>query len=199
MINNTSFGSGTLQAYVNSLIARSNNAGADPAAAAGGTDALKKSSQTALDSAAKSYKSSAAQRVLQDQQTKLGADLKASLAKAGVKLEGAIEFSLDAKGNLSVKGSDKDKASVNAFLKNDTSKPDFASRISSLTQAADELSSTIRQTAAISQAARYASTSGDVMLLYSTLVKQQDTTASVFSLSASSSSLTYPGVLASKA
>ena len=119
--------------------------------------------------------------------------------KAGVRLTGAIEFSVKSDGSVDIKGSDADKAVMKAFLNADTSQPSFASRIATQARDAMKLSTTIQQSAAISQAAKLAKTSGGVMSLYTSLMQQTAATSVVFSVSAASSSLTYPGSLATNA
>ena len=106
---------------------------------------------------------------------------------------------MDSRVALAVSGTAQDKAAVQSFLAQDRSKPGFAARLSALAQDADAHSATVRQTAAISQAARMASGPSGVMSLYGSLMKQQDSHAAVFSLSATQSSLSYPGMLASQA
>jgi hypothetical protein len=90
---------------------------------------------------------------------------------------------------------------MTAFLKADTRKPSFAMRIATQARDALKLSATIHQHAAISQAARYGAKAGGggVMSLYTSLMQQSGGGSAVFSLSADSSSLTYPGSLAAKA
>ncbi|HSI61061.1 MAG TPA: hypothetical protein VLA16_26120 [Ideonella sp.] len=201
MINNTLSGASAISAYVNSLLAKAGKAseGSSSTTATGSTGTMQASAKAALQTAAQSFKSSTAQHALETRQGALAAELKAGLAKAGVKLEGAVEFSLDSKGELSIDGSEKDLAAVKAFLKGDTGKPSLSSRLTDLANDADQLSGTIRQSAAISQAARYAGNSSNVMSLYTSLMQQQESASAVFSFSADASSLTYPGVLASKA
>jgi NADH dehydrogenase/NADH:ubiquinone oxidoreductase subunit G len=154
--------------------------------------------QASLQAAAGRHDASVAGRALDKQQTALAGDLRAAMSKAGIKLSGAVEFSVSSNGAVSTKGSDADKAAMTAFLKADTSKPGFAARIATQAQDALKLSATIQQTAAISQAARYGGKSG-VMSMYASLMQQTNTTAAVFTVAAGSSSLTYPGALAAKA
>jgi hypothetical protein len=203
-MNFNAVGSGSsLAAYVNSLLEKTgttaggtgaSNAGASPLA-----PSMQAAAAAALDKASHSFKVTTAQKKLEQQETSVASDLRAAMGKAGVALDGPVEFSVGSDGTLAVGGSDKDKAAVNSFLKDDKSKPGFASRIASLASDADALSTTIRQNAAISQAARYAGSPGGVMSLYNSLLTQQDTTSAVFSLSGSASSLSYPGVLSSQA
>lgn len=204
MINNSLYGSTGVSAYVNALLAKAGKAadGSNNAASANstaGTGPMQAIADAALQTASQRFQSSSAQHALEKRGDGLAAELKAGLAKAGVVLEGAVEFSLDSKGELAVKGSEKDQAAAQAWLKSDGSRPSMSSRLVALANDAEQVSGTIRQSAAISQAARYAGSSGNVMSLYTTLMNQQDNSAAVFSFSNAASSLTYPGVLASKA
>lgn len=153
----------------------------------------------ALERAAGTARSVAAARNLEAGQKALAADLRAALAKAGVKLQGGIEFVVKSDGTVQTKGSDADKAAVKAFLAADVSKPGFASRIAGQAKEALALSSNIQQSAAISQAARTAKSSGSVMQLYNSLMQQTTPASVVYEVSAGSSSLTYPGSLAARA
>lgn len=153
----------------------------------------------ALHRAAGTGKNAVVAQQLESAQKALSTDLRAALAKAGVKLGGAVEFSVTSSGAVDVKGSDADKAAVKAFLNKDSSLPSFASRIATQATHALKLSSTIQQSAAISQAARLSKTSGGVISLYSSLMQQAGSASVVFSVSATSSSLSYPGSLAANA
>ena len=166
------------------------------AAGKAGTPAI---SSAALQRAAGTTKTSIAVHNLDTNQKKLGADLRAALDKAGIKLTGAIEFSVKSDGSVDIKGSDADKAATNAFLNADTRQPSFASRIATQARDAMKLSTTIQQSAAISQAAKLSRSAGGVMSLYTSLMQQSSSTSVVFSVSSTSSSLTYPGSLATKA
>jgi hypothetical protein len=156
-------------------------------------------SRAALQRAAGTAKSSAANHQLDTAQKKLGSELRAAMAKVGVHLSGAIDISVKSDGSVSVGGSDEDKAAVKAFLKADTSQPSFANRIAEQAKEAMKLSTTIQQSAAISQAAKLAKTAGGVMSLYTSLMHQTSSTSVVFSVSPTSSSLSYPGALATNA
>lgn len=155
--------------------------------------------QAAVDKAAGTAKVSTAARQLEASQQALGAELRAALSKAGVKLQGRVEFTVKGDGTVTTSGSDADKAAVKGFLASDTGKPSFANRIASQAQEALKLSAGIQQSAAISQAARLSRSSGGVMALYNTLMQQTPTASAVFSVSASASSLTYPGSLSANA
>lgn len=156
-------------------------------------------SATALQHAAATGRNAVAAQQLQAGEKTLGTELRAALAKAGVKLGGAVEFSVSSSGAVQVKGSDADKAAVQSFLKADTGQPSFAQRIAAQAQDALKLSSTIQQSAAISQAARLSKTSGGVVSLYTSLMQQAGSANVVFSVSATASSLSYPGSLAANA
>lgn len=171
------------------------NSTAGAAASKAGTTVPK----AALDRAAGMAKSVSAARALEANQKTLATDLRAAMAKAGVKLGGAIEFSVKSDGSVETKGSEADKAAVKAFLSADTHQPSFATRIASQAKDALKLSATIQQSAAISQAAKSAKTSGGVMSLYNSFMQQTATTNVVFSVSTGSSALTYPGSLTTHA
>ncbi|MDB5827568.1 MAG: hypothetical protein JWQ73_1788 [Variovorax sp.] len=156
-------------------------------------------SKAALLTAGKSHQVTVASAALNQQQSTLAGDLRSAMQKSGVQLDSAVTFSLDSKGKLAVGGSDADRAKVAAFLAADTSKPNFSSKLTTLSQKADTLSASIQQRAAISQAARYASSPTGVMSLYATLSSRQESTPSVFSVSAASSAVSYPGMLAAQA
>lgn len=191
----------SLLSYLSALTGGSSTA-AGGGAAATATPAQGGSVQVspaALQKAAGMAKSSAAAAVLERNQKALGTELRAALAKAGVKLSGTVDFSVKSDGSVDVKGSDADKAAMKAFLSSDTSQPTFAARIATQAKDALKLSATIQQTAAISQAARSAKSSAGVMSLYASFMQQAGTSEAVYSLAASSSSLTYPGSLSANA
>jgi len=175
--------------------------GSSTASATGSTTANTKVATVtpaALQAAAGRHDASVAGRALDKQQAALAGDLRAAMSKSGIKLSGAVEFSVSSDGTVGIKGSDADKAATTAFLKADTSQPSFATRIATQARDALKLSATIQQSAAISQAARYGGKSG-VMSLYTSLMQQTNTSGAVFTVAAGSSSLTYPGALATKA
>lgn len=200
-MNFSALGSGNaMSSYVNTLLAKAK--GTDTSGVEAGSQGdklMKAASEAALANAAKGVKATAGQRQLESKATALSTELRAAMKQAGLKLGGAVDFSVAADGKLAIQGSDKDTDAAKAFLQNDKSTPSFASRLGALTKEADAHSQTLRQNAAISQAARYASNSTGVMSLYGSLLQRQDTTPAVFTLSASGGSLTYPGVLQSKA
>lgn len=144
-------------------------------------------------------KNASAIQTLEDRQKALSADLRATMSKAGVKLTGSIEFTVKSDGSVDLKGSDADKAATQAFLKADASRPSFATRIATQAKEALQLSTTLQQSAAISQAAKAARSAGGVMALYTSLMQQAGTSSVVFSVSATGSSLSYPGALAARA
>lgn len=155
--------------------------------------------QAALQRAAGTAKAATAVRNLETAQKALANDLRAAMGKAGVKLTGAVEFAVKSDGAVEIKGSDADKAAVKAFLKADASQPSFATRIAGQARDALKLSATIQQSAAISQAAKLAKTSGGVMSLYTSMMQQTSAASAVFTVSANGSSLSYPGSLTANA
>jgi len=189
---------GSLLSYLNA--SASDDSGAGNALTGLGAQVSKKTaiSQAALDRVAGSFKMSTQAKALEASQTTLGNDLRAALSQAGVKLQGSVDFSMSSKGEVQIKGSDADQAAVKAFLKGDTTKPGFVSRIADQAKQAMSLSSSIQQGAAISQAARFGSDSSGVMSLYTSLMQNTDATTVVFSLSANSSQLSYPGSLSAQ-
>ncbi|HEY0954545.1 MAG TPA: hypothetical protein VGE36_07300 [Roseateles sp.] len=183
-----------------SYLSTQGQAGSTTSGGTAGTSAKTQAlSQAAMQRAAGTAKAAGAVQALESGQKTLATDLRAAMAKAGVKLGGAIEFSVKSDGSVSIKGSDADKAAAQAFLKADTSQPSFASRIATQARDAMKLSTTIQQSAAISQAAKMAKTTGGVVSLYTSLMQQTAATSVTFSLSAGSSSLTYPGSLTANA
>lgn len=156
-------------------------------------------SPAAMQRASGTPKNASAIQALENRQKALSADLRAAMDKAGVKLTGSIEFTVKSDGSVDLKGSDADKAAAQAFLKADTSRPTFANRIATQAKEALQLSTTLQQSAAISQAAKAARSAGGVMALYTSLIQQAGTSSVVFSVSATGSSLSYPGSLAARA
>lgn len=122
-----------------------------------------------------------------------------TLNKALVTLSEPVQFTVNSKGEVEVKGSEKDKAAVQAVLKADTSDPSLATRIANQAKEALQLSSQIQQSAAISQAARMSKSTDGVVSLYQSLMQQAPSATVVFSVAADTSSLTYPGSLKAKA
>lgn len=157
------------------------------------------SSQAALQRVAGTYKFASAGQALEASQQKLAADLRGAMEKAGVKLSAAVDFSVSSSGAVDIKGTDADKAAMKAFLASDTSSPSFASRIATQAQDAMKLSSNIQQSAAISQAAKFARNASGVTSLYASMMQQATPTTVVFTVSSASSSLSYPGALTAQA
>lgn len=186
--------------YANSLLAKAGlSVSEDGAQALADTSASNTPIQTALATPFRTSRIETAQRKLDGEQAALATDLRKALSQAGTSLKGAVEFSLDSKGQLVVKASEEDEAKLNAFLQADKSDPSFTSRLVALANDAESASGTSQQTTAISVAARYAGSPGNLMALYQSLMAQQDPAPAVFTLSPSSSSLSYPGVLRSEA
>jgi hypothetical protein len=192
---------GSLIGYLTSQTSDGKTANSDAASQASSVadKAVKSGMQAAIQRAAGSAKTSAATQHLDDAQKALAGDMRLAMKNAGLGLKGAVEFSVTSKGAVEIKGSDSDKAAVKSFFNADSSKPSFASRIASLAGQALPLSGAIQQSAAISQAAKYAKSASSVMSLYSSMLQQTPATTVVFSLSAASSSLTYPGSLVTTA
>lgn len=194
---------GTMVSSINSaLLGYLSNQGQDgsKATASSGKPASAAAiSPTAMQRVSGTPKNASAIQTLEDRQKALSADLRAAMGKAGVKLTGSIEFTVKSNGSVDLKGSDADKAATQAFLKADASRPTFANRIATQAKEALQLSTTLQQSAAISQAAKAARSAGGVMALYTSLMQQAGTSSVVFSVSATGSSLSYPGSLAARA
>jgi hypothetical protein len=190
---------GSLLSYLNNAPGADDGTTGNPLTGLGAQVGKKTAiSQSALDRVAGSFKMSTQAKALEASQTALGNDLRAALSQAGVKLAGTVDFSMSSQGEVQIKGSDADQAAVKAFLKGDTSKPSFVSRIADQAKQAMNLSNSIQQGAAISQAARYSSDSSSMMSLYTSLMQNTGATTVVFSLSAGSSQLSYPGSLSAQ-
>lgn len=204
----SSIGGTATSAYVAQLLAKAQGNGTTTTSATTSTttaasktkaeEAQQTVSSRLLASISTNHSFTASQQAVDKQSTTLIAGIKSAMAQAGVKLAGTVEFSVGTAGKLQVKGSDADKAAIQSFMDADKTSPSIGSRLVSLAQDANALSANIQKTAAISQAARYSSTS-NFLSAYGTLVQGQSSTASVFSLSSSSASFTYPGMLASRA
>lgn len=186
-------------ALLNYLSAQSGGASASSSQATQTKAGTVTVSKAAMERAAGTAKSTAEAKALETAQQALGGELRAALAKAGVKLGAAVEFIVKSDGTVQTQGSDADKAAVKAFLASDTRQPSFAKRIAGQAQEALKLSASIQQSAAISQAAKLAKSPGGVMQLYSQLMQQSSTASVTFSVSASSSTLSYPGALSTNA
>lgn len=184
-------------ALLQALSARTSGGGEAASPAVAGAKA--QVSKADLDRSAGTLKSQTAARALEAAQKALGTELRAALAKAGVKLGGAVEFTVKSDGSVQTQASDADKAAIKAFLAKDGSQPSFAARIAGQARDALKLSADIQQGAAISQAARLSRSAGGVMALYTTLMQQAPAASVVFSVSSSGSSLRYPGSLSTSA
>ena len=193
----------SLLSYLTKQTATSDDRGTTAGATSSGNKAqvtaATRTAQAALQAAASTPKSVVAEQALDRQQAQLATDLRTAMGRAGVKLTGSVEFSVTSDSKVDVKAAAADKAATTAFLRSDTSKPSFATRIATQAKDALKLSGTLQQTAAISQAARYAGSASNVMSLYTSLMQKSGTTPAVFTLGASSSSLTYAGALSTKA
>ena len=183
-----------LSQYATSLLARQKEK-----AAANGATQDKDALTTRLTASPSDFRSKSAQHHLDTQQAALGKELAAGLAKAGVKLSGAVAFSLDAKGQLSVDGKDADTAAVENWMKSETSRPGLQSRLSDVLTSAQNLSAQTQQNNAISLAARYAGAPGNVMAMYSQFMGHTDSTPAVLNFDGAASTMSYPGALSSHA
>ena len=160
---------------------------------------LAATAKAALDAASSAPKAAAAVQALDKQQAMLAGDLRTAMVKAGVKLTGSVDFSVSSDGKVDLKGTDTDTSAMKAFLRADTSRPSFATRIAAQAKDALKLSTHVQQNAAISQAARFGGKPSGVMSLYNSLMQQSSGSTAVFNVSATSSSLSYPGSLTAKA
>ena len=199
-----SFSSGnSLLNYLNSQGAAAAGSGGAPSGAtlsAAAKAKLAGTTEAALQVAGSKPQLSTAGHALEKQQAALAGDLRAAMGKAGVRLAGTVEFAVSSDGKVNIKASEADKAATTAFLKADASQPSFAMRMATQAKDALQLSGTIQRNAAMSQAARYGGNPGGAMSMYTSLMQQASTTTSaVFSFSATTSALTYPGSLAAKA
>jgi hypothetical protein len=154
---------------------------------------------SALDMVSHTYKSTSAQATLAKAQTQLTSDLRAALTKAGTSLTSDVSFSIDATGAVQVSGNKADEASIASFMKADKSSPSFASRLTGMLQSADSLSTSLQHNAALVQAARSAGRGGDVLDLYTSLLEGQSASSATYAFGSNSASLTYPGVLTTRA
>lgn len=191
---------GATSSYLSSLLAKQQETDATGVqAGTKGDKLMKAASDAALAQAAKGAQAVSGQRQLKAKADTLASELQQAMKAAGVTLAKPVEFSVSGDGKLAIKGPAQDTERVSAFLEKDTRTPSFTSRLAALTKEADGLSQTIRQNAAISQAARYAANSSGVLSLYGSLLQRQDTSTAVFTLSAAGGSLAYPGSLQSQA
>ncbi len=203
MIHTTLNSASAISAYATSLLAKAGvKTGVttrEDTQEAGKLSKPGQSLKAELAAPVRNHKTEVAQGALAKSATALGSELRVAMAKSGVTLTGSVDFALDAKGQLTVKGNEKDQAAVNAFLKADTRSPSFSDRITDLSDLAQTQSSQSQQATAISLAARHAGSATNVMALYTSFMNQQNTSPSLFTVSASSASLSYAGMLSSSA
>ena len=152
-----------------------------------------------LTAARTDFKSTTAQHTLDKQQAALGQELASGLAKLGLKVGADVSFSVASDGSIAVDGSAADKATVQDYLKSDTSNPSLESRIGSVLKSAQALSTTTQQSNAISMAARYGGAATNVMAMYAQFMGHTDATPATLNFSGTASSLSYPGALDSQA
>jgi hypothetical protein len=191
-------GSG-LATYVASMLNTAEQKANEGTAGTSTTKHVAGSSASALDTIAHSRKSVSAQATLTRQQTQLTSDIRTALTSRGLALKGELSFSTNSDGDVEITGSKDDRAAFATLIQNDTTKPSITQRLTGLVQSADKLSASMRDSAAWAQAARYAGRNGNMMELYSTFAQTQDSSASAYRVDATAGSLTYPGVISSKA
>jgi hypothetical protein len=193
-MNPTSFdGTSGLSQYAASLLAKQPRANGGSASAS--ADAL----TARLTAAPTDFRSGNAQHKLDRQQAALGKELAAGLAKSGTKLAGAVDLTLSRDGSVAVAGSAADQAAVAKFFAADTSTPRLQARIASALKDAQSLSSAAQQRNAISLAARYGGSPGNVMSMYAQFMGHADATPASMSFDGAASTLHYPGALDSHA
>ena len=196
--SNLSLGLGSgLMAYVDTL--RGKAAEAKNEQTGGATGEASATARRGGHTAPVSHKTTLARQELDKQQQAIAKEFNAALAKAGTPLKGDVSFGIGSDGHLTISGSDTDKASIKAALKADKSNPSLASRIGTLAQRAATLETGVRQSAAISQAARYAGHATNVLALYNSLMQQQGSASAVFTLSDKGGALSYRGMVDSTA
>jgi hypothetical protein len=99
-----------------------------------------------------SLKSQLAHQRLDQQQSALGKQVLAGLAKQGIQLSQDVSFSLDDKGALSVTGTTADVDKVQAFFKQDTTRPSIHDQLSDVLEATQTLSKAAQTNNVISMA-----------------------------------------------
>lgn len=193
MISNSYSLNAALNAYAESV--RSRTAGADE------TSGTASPERRVVNAPAipESFKTSQARQELQKTQTAVAKDLRMALTNIKAALKGEVSFSMDAKGALTITGSEEDKALVTAALKADRSNPSLQSRIMSLSQRAETVESDSRRSAAIMQAARSAGNASGLMSLYNSLMTQKGQASATFTVSAQDSRMVFKGMIDSKA
>lgn len=155
---------------------------------------------TTTSSAQTTARSAAGRLQLNMLQQGLAKDIKAALAKAGKQLTGTVDFTLGSDGKLSVSGNDKDKASITAILNADKSVPSLVSRLTSLNKQAEVFDRQSVQANALSTAARYAGkNSQNLLAMYQSLMSNQSSSSTVFSMSDKTSQVAFKGAVATTA
>jgi len=186
-------GGAALSQYAARLLAKQQ--GANGAGQAGTADAL----TARLSAAPTDVRSGHAQHKLDQQQAALGKELAAGLAKAGMKLSGAVSLTLAQDGSVSVAGNAADQAALARLFKADVSTPRLQARLGSVLKDAQAMSAAAQQRNAISLAARYGGAPGNVMSMYAQFMGHTDTTPASMQFDGGGSTLHYPGALDSHA
>jgi hypothetical protein len=200
-VTSTLCGSG-LSTYLSNLLTHAQQAktGAATTTTTTTTTATKTQASSGAAAITPNAKSLIAQAALDTRQHALATAMQAALTKAKTPLGGSVQFSVDASGALSVNGNAADCSSLAAVLKADKTYPSMASRLATLGKDAQALATSMRQQSNIMRAARSAANPSQVMDLYTSLQQQAPSGATaVLSVSQTSSSLLYPGVLQTKA
>lgn len=155
---------------------------------------------TATTSTQTTARSAAARLQLNMLQQGLAKDIKAALTKAGKQLTGTLDFTLGSDGKLTVSGNDKDKASIAAVLNTDKSTPSLTARLTSLHKQAEAFDRQSVQANALSTAARYAGkNSQNLLAMYQSLMSNQSSSTTVFSMSDKTSQVAFKGAVATTA
>lgn len=212
-----------LSSYLSQMLSTARQTQADKATNAKSTTTTTSTSSAAATSTAKATRASVkpgadsassiissstrmqiAQAGLDKRQRALATELQGLLAKAGSKLTGTLEFSVDAQGAVAVKGSAADSAALGAALKADKTQPSLSTRLTVLAKDAQALSDSLSQQTMMMRAARASTGSSNLMAVYESMLKQAPAPATaassaVLSVWQGGSSLSYPGALQAQA
>ena len=197
-------GSG-IQAYRQSILGSASPAKADGSSSNG--PAVKTSAATASPKIASTIasvdkgKTDRVRQELDGLQTGIATDLRSALSMAGLKLEGTVNFKVNAKGVLDITGSPADKVQINQVLSADRGVPSLSTRIRSLDQKVAAHDTANTRSAAMASAARHTAPgqSANLMRLYQSLVSQNSGSSAVFSVSGKASQLSFSGAVNAKA
>ncbi|MDO9234997.1 MAG: hypothetical protein Q7U28_03055 [Aquabacterium sp.] len=196
MVNNSMSLSRALSAYGSSTSSSQTQKSESTAT----SDASLKAATAKAAAPVQNSKSALARQQLNKVQLGLAKDINAALSKAGKPLTGAVEFNVDAHGALTMTGSDKDKANVAAVLKADKSTPSLTARLTAMDKQAEAFDRQNMQASALATAAKYTGNHAqNMMSTYQALMSHQSAASAVFSVSATSSQLTFKGAVDTKA